>query len=185
MTFSLPFKETSSFQCLAIVCELFRMVKWPEIKGCWWPPTLGNIFRSLRSNKTSVPQQRSCTSECSILRDGEPHQALITNTFYCMFFFNQIPPPDSYRAIGVKIPFAKKNLKNTQRHTDTPPFDWGGQLKKNKPMKTQKWREKNLPPVLLRKPPGIHLTLAAKNTKRKPAKYTPENEHDFGNPHVQ
>jgi len=38
-------------------------------------------------------------------------------------FFNQIPPPDSYRAIGVKIPFEKKNLKNTQRHTDTPPFD--------------------------------------------------------------
>ena len=24
---------------LSILCDLFRMIKWPEIRGYWWPPT--------------------------------------------------------------------------------------------------------------------------------------------------
>lgn len=93
---------------------------------------LGNVFRSLQIKKQSVPNKGPAPQNAVSKGWGATTSGPDNNYVLTACFFNEIPPPDSYGAIGVKIPCAKK-IKNTHKDTQTHHLlIEGGQLKKNR-----------------------------------------------------
>ena len=65
---------------LAILCDLFGMVKWSELKRCWWPPTFGS--EKITLSNLVVPSQTPTFWKKLTLKSGRsPAEDAVTFKF--------------------------------------------------------------------------------------------------------